>query len=109
VNGYVILLRRMERHAGQTLNAPIEPRDVIGLAESMDVQILDIISCIGIFDAALLCHAPDNRHIARLLDSLEDWHTDAMLATSHTRYEARHPIGPSRFNQEKRAKAGRSG
>jgi len=65
----------------------LEPAVVGGIAQSSGVQLLDIIACAEIFDAVLLCRAPDNRTVARLLDALEGWHTDALLATAHIRYE----------------------
>jgi hypothetical protein len=77
----------MDGSAKRTDRMPLEPNIFSRLAESVDVQLLDIIGCMGIFDAVLLCRAQDNPTIARLLDSLEGWHTDAMLATSHVRYE----------------------
>jgi hypothetical protein len=40
------------------------------------------------FKAALVCRAPDNRTVAPLLDALEGWHTDALLATAHISYES---------------------
>jgi len=66
----------------------LEPVVVGSIAQSSGVQLLDIITCAGIFDAALVCRAPDNRTVARLLDALDGWHTDALLATAHIRYES---------------------
>jgi hypothetical protein len=94
VNVYVVLLRRMDGSAKRTASVPLEPNILTRLAQSTDVQLLDIVACVGIFDAVLLCRAEDNPTIARLLDSLEGWHTDAMLATSHMRYETASDSGP---------------
>ena len=88
MNVYVILLRRTERHAKRTESVSLEPAAVASLAESKHVQLLDIIACNGIFEAVLVCRAPDNETLARLLNALEGWHTDALLASSYTRYES---------------------
>jgi hypothetical protein len=88
VNVYLILLRRMKRSEKRTEALSLEPAIIASLAESNKVQLLDIIACGGIFDAAMLCRASDNSTIARLLDSLEGWHTEALLADSHTRYSS---------------------
>jgi hypothetical protein len=84
----------MDGYAKPTDRVQLEPNIVTRLAESTYVQLLDIVVCKGIFDAILLCRAPDNPTIASLLDSLEGWHTDAMLATSHVRYETAFDSGP---------------
>ena len=88
VNAYVILLRRMGRQTTPTEPVQLEPFLTDSAAKSSGIQILDIITCAGIFDAALVCRAPDNPTVARLLDALEGWHTDALLTTSHVRCES---------------------
>jgi uncharacterized protein with GYD domain len=88
VNVYVILLRRMGRQTTPREPVRLEPNLVSSAAQSNGVQVLDIITCAGIFDAVLVCRAPDNPTVARLLDALEGWHTDALLATSHVRCES---------------------
>jgi uncharacterized protein with GYD domain len=88
VNVYVILLRRMDRQTTPTEPVQLEPILTDSAAKSSGIQILDIITCAGIFDAVLVCRAPDNPTVARLLDALEGWHTDALLATSHGRCES---------------------
>jgi hypothetical protein len=94
VNVYVVMLRRMEGRGKRKGHVPLELGVVANLAESTRVQLLDVIACKGIFDAVLVCCAPDNPTIARLLDSLEGWHTDALLATSHMRYESASGVSP---------------
>jgi len=49
------------------------------------IELLDILTCSRISDAVLLCRAPDNQTIADLLDGLNGWHTEALLANSHLR------------------------
>ena len=88
MNVYLVLLRRMERSEKRREPASLEPTIIASLAESKSVQLLDFIVCTGIVDAALLCRAPDNSTIARLLDSLEGWYTDTLLASSHMRCES---------------------
>ena len=78
----------MEGRTKPVEHTQLEPAVVGSIAQSSGVQILDIITCAGIFDAALICRAPDNRTVARLLDALDGWHTDALLATAHIRYES---------------------
>ena len=87
MNVYLILLRRMDRIEKCRDPVSLEPTAIASLAELKSVQLLDIIVCTGIVDAALLCRAADNSTIARLLESLEGWHTDTLLASSHVRYE----------------------
>lgn len=94
MNVYVVMLRRMEGHGKRKGHVPLELGVVASRAESTRVQLLDVIACRGIFDAVLVCRAPDNPTVARLLDSLEGWHTDAMLATSHLRYESASDVTP---------------
>ena len=86
MNVYVVLLRRMEGPR-RVERFSLEPAVVRSVAESNGVQLLDIVACAGSFDAVLVCRAPDNRTVEHLLDALEGWHTDAMLATAHIRYE----------------------
>lgn len=86
MNVYVVMLRRMEGPRGVG-RLSLEPAAVSSVAESRGVQLLDIFTCAGIFDAVLVCRAPDSPTIAHLLDALDGWHTDALLATSHVRYE----------------------
>jgi hypothetical protein len=88
MNVYLVLLRRMERSEKRREPVSLEPTFIASLAESKNVQLLDLIVCTGIVDAALLCRASDNSTIARLLDSLEGWHTDTLLASSHMRHES---------------------
>ena len=87
MNVYFVLLRRMVRIEKCRDPVSLEPTAIASLAELKSVQLLDIIVCTGIVDAALLCRAADNSTIARLLESLEGWHTDTLLASSHVRYE----------------------
>jgi hypothetical protein len=78
----------MEGRTKRTEHVQLEPAVVGSIAQSSGVQLLDIIACAGIFDAVVVCRAPDSPTVARLLDALEGWHTDALLATSHIRYES---------------------
>lgn len=66
MNVYVILLHRMERFAKQTEHVSLESAVVAGLVESARVQLLDIIACMRIVNAVLVCGAPDNSTVARL-------------------------------------------
>jgi uncharacterized protein with GYD domain len=86
VNVYVVLLRRMEGNTRRTRRVSLEPAVVGDVAKSSGVELLDIVGCAGIFEAVLLCRAPDNRTVARLLDAFEGWYTDTLLATSHVRF-----------------------
>ena len=86
INVYLILLRQSERSAKRTNSASLKPDIIASLAESKGVQVLDFITCMGTVEAAFLCRASDNSNIARLLDSLDGWYTEALLATSHVRY-----------------------
>jgi hypothetical protein len=88
MNVYLLLLRRIERSAKRTEPVSLEPNIIASLAESRGVQLLDIVTCNGTVGAAFLCRASDNSDIARLLDSLDGWYTEAFLATSHVRYES---------------------
>jgi hypothetical protein len=84
MNTYVVLLREM---GSRTRNSREEATSLPQIPQIADVQILDIFTVAGIFDAALICRAPTNASLARLLNELEGWHTDALLATSHLRWQ----------------------
>ncbi len=84
MNTYVVLLREIENRAEKT---PAEAAHLPQIPEIADVQILDIFAVAGIFDAVLICRAPTNRTVARLLNALTGWHTDALLSTGHMRFE----------------------
>lgn len=84
MNTYVVLLREIENRTGQT---PTEGTHLPQIPEIADVQILDIFAVAGIFDAVLICRAPTNRAVAKLLNALTGWHTDPLLSTGHMRFE----------------------
>jgi uncharacterized protein with GYD domain len=83
MNTYVVLLRKMESRTGKAM----ETTPLHQVPEIADVQILDVFAVAGIFDAVLICRAPTNTALARFLDALVGWHTDALLATEHIRFE----------------------
>jgi hypothetical protein len=83
MNTYVVLLREMESRTGKEVKAtPLHQ-----IPEIADVQILDVFAVAGIFDAVLICRAPTNRTVAKLLNALTGWHTDALIATEHMWFE----------------------
>jgi uncharacterized protein with GYD domain len=84
MNTYVVLLREIENRTGKT---PAEATHLPQIPEIADVQVLDIFAVAGMFDAVLICRAPTNSSVARLLNALAGWHTDALLATEHMRFE----------------------
>jgi uncharacterized protein with GYD domain len=84
MNTYVILLRRMDGAARSVSLA----RPVISeIAESNGVLLLDVLTLAGIFDAAVTCRAPNNDAVRLLLEGLDGWHTEALLATGHIRFQ----------------------
>jgi uncharacterized protein with GYD domain len=83
MNTYVVLLRKMESRTGKAM----ETTPLHQVPEIADVQILDVFAVAGIFDAVLICRAPTNKALARLLNALTGWHTDALLSTRHMRFE----------------------
>jgi hypothetical protein len=87
LNTYVILLRRMDvpTFDGATVIPKLTSLDE--LSKTLDVQILDLFAVAGAFDAVLVCRSPDNWTVARLLNRLDGWHTDTLLAESHVRWE----------------------
>jgi hypothetical protein len=42
----------------------------------------------SVFDAVLVCRAVKNSAIARFLDVLDGWHTEAVIATRDVPFEA---------------------
>jgi hypothetical protein len=82
VRTYVVLLRQMNP---QSIPFPLTPGAVRDIAEPHRIQVLDVMTCRGGFDAVLLCRAPDIPSLGSLLNALDGWHTDVLLATSHTR------------------------
>jgi uncharacterized protein with GYD domain len=96
VNVYAILLSPMKRGTKRSECVPLEPDALQKIAQSSGVQLLDILVCKGMFEAALICRAPDSPTLARLLDALEGWHTDVLMATSHVRHESLLDVDPVR-------------
>jgi hypothetical protein len=87
LNTYIVLLRRMEGRTEQAKSPRAAANVLCRIAEATDVQILDVFSAAGIFDAAIVCRALSNAVLARFLDKLDGWHTDALLSTAHVRWE----------------------
>lgn len=54
---------------------------------SHGMEPLDILTSLGIFDIVLVCRASSVQTVAHLLGGMTAWHTEALLATSHTRWE----------------------
>jgi hypothetical protein len=92
---FVILMRRRTRGVPKDSDVPLdkwavkpdELRDIEAAARSHDIEPLDIVSSLGFFDLVLLCRADSNQLVADFLNGLVEWHTRALLATSHTRWE----------------------
>jgi uncharacterized protein with GYD domain len=87
VREYIILLRRINRSSDLSDERTLEPQAIRYLAKTTGIQVLDVFLSGGLFDAVLILRARSNSDIARLLDDLKGWHTEALLATSHARYE----------------------
>jgi hypothetical protein len=81
---YVILLRRME---GRTRPVSLARPVISEIAESDGILLLDVCMLTGTFDAALTCRAPSTDAIRLLLDDLDGWHTETLLATNHIRFQ----------------------
>lgn len=87
MQSYAILLRPLPPHRKQIPQVRLEPDALRELGRSMGVEILDVLACRGICDAVLLCRAPDQRAVSRVLEALEGWQSEVLLATSHARYD----------------------
>jgi hypothetical protein len=83
MNTYIVLLRKMEGRTGEA----VEATPLHQMPEIEGIQILDVFAVAGIFEVVLTCRAPTNRTVAKLLNALAGWHTDALLATEHIRFE----------------------
>lgn len=79
----VILLRRME---GTTRPVSLARPVISESAESKGILLLDVLTLGGIFDAAVTCRASSHDVIRRLLDGLDGWQTETLLATGHIRF-----------------------
>lgn len=88
MNTYVVLLRRMLDRPDDAKFTPLDRGVIACIAKEADVQLLNLFATVGTFDGAILCRAPNNQAIARLLDGLDGWYTDALIATSHIRFQA---------------------
>lgn len=88
MNTYVVLLRRMLDRPDDAECTPLDAGVITGIASKADVQLLNLLVTAGIFDGAIVCRAPNNQAMARFLDALDGWHTDALIATSHVRFQA---------------------
>lgn len=84
MNTYVVLMREMKEKARLF---QLDPVPLMRLAEENGIQVSELFTSIGIFQATLVCRAPSNEAIARMLDGLEGWHTDTLLATTHVTFE----------------------
>ena len=84
MNTYVILLRQME---GILTPASLRRSSIAGLAESSGILLLDVLAVAGIFDAALLCRAPNSDAVRVLLDARYGWRMKALLATGPVRFQ----------------------
>ena len=91
---FVILLHRIKRAGTRTNCFPLKPAHLRSVAELNGSRILEVIKCKGIFDAVLVCRAPDSPTLARLLNALDGWHTEALLSTSHWRLDTRRHSRP---------------
>lgn len=86
MTSYVILLRPLMSRRGRNIErVSLQPDALRDLARSVGIQVLDVIVCRGIYDAVLVCHATESATVLRLLEALEGWQTEALLATSHSR------------------------
>lgn len=83
---YVILLRPMPAYRKRLQPVPLQAGALHNLARSVGVNLSDVVTCQGICDAILLCRAPEIRAVSQLLEALQGWQTEVLLATSHTRY-----------------------
>jgi hypothetical protein len=92
---FAILMRR-RGHAPLVSDVPLDERAVSpqerehvqAQLESHGIELLDFLTALGIFEIVLLCRAASIEIVADVLGELaDDWHTDALLATSHLRYE----------------------
>ena len=66
---------------------PDELRDIDAAVRSHRIEPLDIVGSLGVFNLVLLCRAENNRVVADFLNGLSGWQTEALLATSHSRWE----------------------
>jgi hypothetical protein len=84
MNTYVILLRRMK---GTTRPVSLARPVIREIAESNGILLLDVCMLTGMFDAAVTCGASSTDAIRLLLDDLDGWQTETLLATSHIRFQ----------------------
>ncbi len=82
MNTYVVLLREMENEPRGTI-FPLTQVPLSNLSALHGVELSELLLTLGIFHATLVCRAPSNQALIRMLDDLEGWHADALLATRH--------------------------
>ena len=87
MNTYLVLLRRMSQRSTRTDRTRLDAGVISAIARNAEVQLLNVLVTAGVFDGAIICRALSNQAIARFLDGLEGWHTDALLATRHVIFE----------------------
>ena len=92
MNIYVVLLRRMDGSPDHSYRTPLDPGNIGRVAGDAEVQLLSVSATEGIFDAVVICRAPNNQAVARLLNALDGWRTDALIAKSHIHFETTHPL-----------------
>jgi hypothetical protein len=81
LNTYVVLLREMEKARDPVF--PLEQVPLSDLAALHGVSISELLVTLGIVHATLVCRAPSNQALIRMLDDLTGWHTDALLVSRH--------------------------
>lgn len=84
---YAILLRPMPAYRKRLQPVPLQADALHSLARSVGVHLLDVVTCQGICNAILLCRALETQAVSQLLEALQGWQTETLLAISHARYD----------------------
>lgn len=87
MNTYVVLLKRMTPQAGPVRHIPLNTPTLFGLATAAEVRLEKVLVTEGIFDAVFVCRAGGNQAMAQLLNGLDGWYTDCLIATERLDFE----------------------
>jgi len=86
VKTYLILLQRREVSRAMR-RVPIDTAEFADIAQDCGVELRTVLVTLGSFDGAIICRAAGNQEVARLLNLLDGWDTDALIASQDLEFK----------------------
>ena len=66
---------------------PIDTAEFADIAQDCGVELRTVLVTLGSFDGAIICRAAGNQEVARLLNLLDGWDTDALIASQDLEFK----------------------